>query len=301
MTGVCVTQSVIAYLSLLRPKQWTKNLLVFAALLFVGGFRDPNLVLLTIRAFVAMCLVSSATYIFNDVRDRDRDRQHPRKKLRPIASGNVSVGSALVIAVLCLFAGVLAALINAQTLLIVLAYIALQAAYNLYFKQIPVADVFCIAIGFVLRAVLGAAAISVTISGWLLFCTGALALLLGFSKRRSEFLTVQEAKSTRESLAHYTQSSLDALVAIFACGAAMCYGIYCLESDTAKKYPGLILTSVFVFYGIARYVMIVFSQDEGGEPETLLYKDKHLLASVILFVVTAVMAISGVEVPLIGS
>jgi prolipoprotein diacylglyceryltransferase len=112
-------------------------------------------------------------------------------------------------------------------------------------------------------------------------------------------LSIPEATNTRESLAHYTRSSLDALVAIFACGAAMCYGIYCLESETARKFPGLIVTSVFVFYGIARYVLIVFSKDEGAEPETLLYTDRHLLLSVLLFIVAAIAAINGLEVPFI--
>lgn len=291
---------VIAYLMLLRPKQWTKNLLVFAAWLFVAGYRDSTLTLLVLQAFLAMCLTSSAVYVFNDIRDVDRDRLHPRKKYRPLASGLVSIRSAWLIAAGCLVLGTtLAALINWNSLLIIVAYLTLQLAYNAALKRMAVADVFCIAIGFVLRAVLGAAAIHVAISGWLLFCTGALALLLGFSKRRNEFLTLSEPTSTRESLAHYTKQSLDALVAIFACGSAMCYGIYCLESRTAEKYPALIVTSVFVFYGIARYVLIVFSQDEGGEPETLLYKDKHILLSVALFVVAAVLAMSGMQVPLV--
>ena len=292
----------IAYLMLLRPKQWTKNLLVFAALLFVGGFHDSGQTLLALAAFAAMCLVSSATYIANDIRDVDRDRRHPRKRMRPIASGNVRVPAAAGVAIFCLVAGlVLGFWIGPAAIVMIVAYLVLQIAYNAFLKQIPVADVFTIAVGFVLRAVLGAVAIDVRISGWLLFCTGALALLLGFSKRRNEFLTIPEANSTRESLAHYTRSSLDILVAIFAGASAMCYGVYCLESETAKKFPGLIITSIFVFYGIARYVLIVFSKDEGAEPETLLYRDRHLLLSVVLFVVSAVLAINGLEVPFITS
>ncbi len=292
---------VIAHLLLLRPKQWTKNLLVFAALLFVGGFKEPGLTLLAFQAFAAMCLASSAVYIVNDIRDIERDRRHPRKQKRPLASGKVKVGTAWIIAALCLAAALaLAALLNMASLAIISGYLLLQIAYNAKLKHVPVADVYCIAVGFVLRAVLGAAAITVHISGWLLFCTGALALLLGFSKRRNEFLTVEDAPATRESLAKYTKASLDVFVAIFACAAAICYGIYCIESETAQKYPGLILTSLFVFYGISRYVLIVFSYDEGGEPETLLYKDKHILLSVILFILASILAISGFEVPLIA-
>jgi 4-hydroxybenzoate polyprenyltransferase len=292
---------LIAYLKLLRPKQWTKNLLVFAALLFVGGFRDPALILLSVLAFFAMCLASSAFYVVNDIYDAERDRRHPRKKSRPIASGKVPVAHAWLAAGVCgAGAFALAFAVGLGSVMVIALYLAIQIAYNVALKHVPVADVFSIAIGFVLRAVLGAAAIRVEMSGWLLFCTGALALLLGFSKRRSEFLTVSEANQTRESLAHYTKPALDALVAIFACGSAMCYGIYSLESETAKKYPGLILSSIFVFYGIARYVLIVFSKDEGSEPETLLYNDKHILVSVLLFVIAAVLAMSGLKLPLVA-
>jgi 4-hydroxybenzoate polyprenyltransferase len=292
---------LIAYIRLLRPKQWTKNLLVFAALLFVGGFSDTHKVVQALLAFAAMCLASSAVYIVNDFRDRDRDRFHPKKKWRPLAAGDVQPAVAIVLAAIALIAAIaIGAAINTGSLAILGAYIILQALYNLGLKRVPIADVFCIAIGFVLRAVLGAAAISVAISGWLLFCTGALALLLGFSKRRSEFLTLHEPSETREALAHYTRTALDALVIVSACAAAMCYGIYCLESETAKKYPGLILTSIFVFYGIARYLLIVFSEDEGSEPETLLYKDLHILGSVILYIATAALVISGFKFSLIA-
>lgn len=292
---------MLAYLLLLRPKQWTKNLLVFAALLFGGTFREADKAFLALVAFIAMCMASSAVYIVNDLRDLERDRKHPKKKLRPLASGAVSRNSGWAIAAVCLAISLAAVwTVNKTSTAIILAYLLLQVAYNFRLKQVAVADVFCIAVGFVLRAVLGAAAIKVPISGWLLFCTGALALMLGFSKRRNEFLTIAE-NGTRESLAKYTKPALDALVSIFACGAALCYGIYCLESETAKKYPGLIVTSIFVFYGIARYILIVFSLDEGGEPETLLYKDKHILACVLCFILASVLALSGFQLPLVSS
>jgi len=292
--------AVIAHILLLRPKQWTKNLLVFAALLFVGAFRDPHMVWLAVQAFFAMCLASSAVYVVNDLRDIERDRRHPRKKNRPLAAGTVKPPAAIAIAVVCLFGSLtLAYLVNKSSLAIIGIYLGMQILYNAWLKNVAVADVFCIGVGFVLRAALGAAALTVQISGWLLFCTGALSLMLGFSKRRNEFLTVPGSGSTRESLESYSKPALDALVGIFACGAALCYGIYSLESPTAHKYPGLVLTSLFVFYGIARYVLIVFSQDEGGEPETLLYKDPHILMSVLLFVLTSVLALSGFQIPLV--
>lgn len=290
-----------AWIRLLRPKQWTKNLLVFAALLFTKGYQDPAQIQLALLAFAVMCMVSSSTYIFNDLADVERDRKHPIKKLRPIASGKVPKIAALVLAVLLLGGGVaLASTIGTRIGVIIGVYMFLQGVYNLGLKRVPVTDVFLLSIGFVLRAALGAAAISVSISGWLLFCTGALALLLGFGKRRSEFVLQGSARvESRESLGGYSLPSLDALVLMSATGAAMCYGVYAVESPTARQYPALILTSLFVFYGICRYVFLVFSKAEGGEPETLLLKDLHLIISILGFLGSAVLALSGFKLPLV--
>ncbi len=286
---------------LLRPKQWAKNLLVFAALLFTGNLRDPHLLPLALMAFAAMCLTSSATYVFNDLADAERDRAHPRKKNRPIATGLVGTGLAWGLGLVLLAAGVgIAALINRTSLAVVVGYLLIQAMYNIALKRIPVADVFCIAVGFVLRAVLGAAAVSVPISGWLLFCTGALALMLGFAKRRQEYVSQGSDTASRESLAGYTKAALDAMVMVYAGAAILCYGIYCLESPTAKKFPGLVITALFVAYGISRYLWLVFAQNEGEEPETLLFKDVHILLSVILFIAAAAAAMSGLQFPVVG-
>ena len=287
---------------LLRPKQWSKNLLVFAALLFTAAFKDTQSVERALLAFLAMCLASSATYIVNDLFDLERDRQHPRKKNRPLAAGRITPTVGSVVAGLVGIAALLIAnYLGPMTLMVLVTYLFLQALYNLGLKRIAVADVFCIGVGFVLRAALGAAAIDVKISGWLLFCTGALALMLGFAKRRNEFIAQGGDKGvTRESLDMYSKGALDALVIMFACGAGLCYGIYAIESETAHKYPALILTSLFVFYGISRYVLLVFSLDEGGEPENLLYKDPHILLAILLFLATAVMAVMGMKLPLVA-
>lgn len=281
---------------LLRPKQWAKNLLVFAAMLFGAKFRDPQSVMLAFTAFAAMCLAASTTYVFNDLFDIERDRRHPKKSKRPLASGAISKPLGIGIGMGCLVASLtLATIIGKGPIILILAYLGLQILYNWKLKHMPVADVYVIAVGFVLRAVLGASAIHVGISGWFLFCTGALALMLAFAKRRNEFIHQgDDRESSRESLVYYSKSSLDALVIMFAAGAAMCYGIYTLESQTAHKYPSLILTSIFVFYGITRYVLIVFTADEGGEPADILFRDPHIIASVILFCITAVLALSGV-------
>ncbi len=288
-------------LKLLRPKQWSKNFLVFAALLFTKSYLRTDLVQLSLMAFVAMCAVSSATYIFNDLRDIERDRKHPVKQRRPLASGSVKVSVAISLAVVLLAGGfVLGFQLTTSVIVILTTYVGLQILYNAGLKHIPVTDVFVLSLGFVLRASLGAAAISVTISGWLLFCTGALALLLGFGKRRHEFILQGSTRTeSRESLGGYNRTALDALLLMSATGAAMCYGIYSVESPTAKQYPALILTSLFVFYGISRYVFLVFSREEGGEPETLLFRDIHLIISILGFVGAAVLALSGFHIPLL--
>jgi 4-hydroxybenzoate polyprenyltransferase len=290
-----------ALIRLLRPKQWSKNLLVFAAYLFTAGFTREADTVRALLAFGAMCAISSATYVVNDLMDIERDRAHPTKRSRPLASGQIPVGLALFIACLLLALGIGAATsLGATALGVVAAYLGLQIAYNLGLKRVPVADVFCIALGFVLRAGLGAAAIHVTISSWLLYCTAALALMLGFAKRRNEFVIQGDRRAeTRESLAAYSRSALDSLVTMSAGSAAVCYGIYSIESTTAHKYPALILTSLFVVYGISRYVLLVFGMDEGAEPADLLFRDRHLVFSVLGFLLAAIVAVSGFRLPLL--
>lgn len=289
-----------AFVKLIRPKQWTKNLLVFAGLLFTASFSDQDLVIRALIAFVAMCLASSGTYAINDAVDAKRDRNHPEKKSRPVAAGLISSGAAFSIGTVSMAAGLaLAFWLGTPSGWVVVAYLLLQLLYNVALKKTPVADVFGISFGFVLRAILGATAISVSISGWLLFCTAALALLLGFAKRRHEFHAQgEERTSSRESLGGYSDSALDALVLLAAAVASICYGIYSLESPTARAHPTLFLTTPFVFYGICRYVFLVFSFDEGGEPESVLLRDPHIWGSVAGFIVAAVLALKDVAIPL---
>lgn len=291
-------------ISLLRPKQWTKNLLVFAAYLFGAKLGDPEAARQALIAFAAMCAFSSATYVFNDLLDAARDREHPERKNRPVASGAVSSWAAAGLSLGAFAVGLALSLLflNHSSLAVFGAYVALQLLYNFGLKAVPVADVFTISVGFVLRAALGAYAIWVPISGWLLFCTGALALMLGFAKRRHEFLLQGDAKAaSRESLDGYSLQALDALVTATATASSLCYGIYAIESSTAREHPALILTTVFVVYGIARYLLLVFTKQEGGEPADILLKDRHVLVSVILFVAVALLAVSGVQIPLLDS
>lgn len=290
-----------AILRLMRPKQWTKNLLVFAALIFTGGYRDQKQVIAVLLTFVAMCLVSSATYALNDVADDKRDRLHPKKKDRPVASGQVSVTGAVALAIVLLAAGLaLAWWVQMAVLIGAAIYLGIQAIYNVGFKSLPVLDVFTLSSGFVLRAIIGAAAINVQVSVWLLLCTGALALLLGFAKRRSEFVLMgDERGQSRPALHGYSIRALDGLVLISGCCAAITFGMYVVESETAKKFPALILTAPIVLFGIYRYLFLVFSNDEGGEPENLVFGDPQMIGTLIAFLAAVFYAMGGAELPFV--
>lgn len=287
-------------LKLMRPKQWTKNLLVFAAPLFTGGIGRNESLVPALLAFVALCLASSTIYVINDLLDIERDRKHPKKCNRPLASGAVPSGLAIVLIPVLLFGSLGVAYwgANLTTACLIAGYLVLQSTYNFGMKHTAVADVFAISLGFVLRAIVGATAINVTISGWLLFCTGALALMLGYGKRRQEFITQGEERGqTRESLNHYSLQALDGLLLMAATTAAISYGIYAINSKTAQQYPALVLTALPVFYGVSRYILVAFTRDEGGEPESLLFSDRHILLSVVGFVALAAIAMSGFRIP----
>jgi 4-hydroxybenzoate polyprenyltransferase len=286
----------VAVVRLLRPKQWTKGLLVFAAPLFARRLTDPTDLKKECIAFVAIAFLSSAVYVLNDACDVDRDRRHPTKCKRPLASGEVSLTLAAALGILLAVTGFgMAYWLGRSALVLVGIYAGLQVAYNIRLKHVPVADVFLLASGYVLRAALGAAAIHVAISGWLLFCTGSLALLVGIGKRRSEFqLQAETGVETRESLSNYSLQGLDVMLTMAAAAAMMSYGIYSIESPTGGKHPALLLTCLWVTYAIFRYVYLVVVKGEGGEPETLLFRDPHILVSVTLFVVTAALAMQNV-------
>lgn len=293
---------VPAVVRLLRPKQWSKGLLVFAAPLFTRLIAKPEVIVRELIAFAAIALVSSAVYILNDLCDIERDRRHPTKCTRPLAAGAVSVSAATTLGILLALAGVGTSFyLGRNAVALIEVYAVLQVAYNVKLKHVAVADVFLLASGYVLRAALGAAAINVGVSGWLLFCTGALALLVGIGKRRAEFqLQTRTGIQTREALANYSLQGLDLMLAMAAGAALMSYGIYSLESPTGRQHVGLMLTALWVAYAIFRYVYLVVVQNEGDEPETLLFRDPHILTAVVLFVVTAALAMeSMIPIPIL--
>ena len=274
---------------LLRVKQWTKNAVVFAAFVFALGDRNQNLdaweLWKVCLAALSFSLVSSAVYVFNDLRDAPQDRLHPIKRRRPIAAGEVGPGLAAGVAAALLAAGLGGAWRLGVDLLAVLgAYLALQVAYTLGLKRIPLVDVIVISVGFVLRALAGAVVVHVPISPWLLLCAMLLALFLGLCKRRHEKVNLA-GQGTRESLDGYDERLLDMLIAMMGAASLVCYSIYTLWPETVDKFgtPWLGATIPFVIFGLFRYMDLVYRQDQGDRPEHILLTDGPLLADVALY------------------
>ena len=277
----------------LRPEQWTKNLVVFAGLLFGGRLTDLPAVLFAIATFVIFCVLSGAVYLFNDVTDRYADQQHPLKRTRPIASGQLSVRTALLIAGFLGAAGIAGAvLVSPMVGLAAGSYLLLLLLYSAALKNIVIIDALTIAGGFVLRAVAGALAVSVPISQWLLVCTTLLALFLAFSKRRDELTVLGEAATGhRRILEEYTPYLLDQMVSVVTASTLMAYTVYATSPETAERLgtSRLGLTIPFVLYGIFRYLYLVHQKRGGGSPAVLLMTDRPLLACVALWALSVVL------------
>lgn len=288
--------SVAASLFLaLRPAQWTKNLIVFAALIFGQRLLDGEAVVRALVAFLAFCALSGVVYVVNDVVDREADRQHPLKRLRPIAAGAlpvpVALGGAAVLVVVALVASLWLGVAFAAH---AVAYVALQLAYSLGLKRQVILDVLSIALGFVIRASAGGAAIDVPISQWLLVCTILLALFLALAKRRHEItLLGEEAARHRAILGEYTPYLVDQMIAVVAASTLMGYAVYTVSSDTVERFgtPWLGLTLPFPLYGIFRYLYLVHRRSQGGSPTELLLADRPLLLCVALWGATIVALI----------
>jgi 4-hydroxybenzoate polyprenyltransferase len=265
----------------MRPAQWLKNGVVFAGLVFGGKLLQPAAVASATLAALAFCLLSSGFYLVNDVRDRDADRLHPVKRLRPIPAGELAPRTAGLIGVILVVAAMVAsALLSWNLLLVFVAYAGLMTAYNLGMKEIAILDVFAIAAGFVLRAVAGAIVVDVSISPWLLVCTMLLALLIGFGKRRQELVALENASGHRRNLSVYNQAMLDQSVAVTAAGTLIAYAVYTFDSESAQYHHRMMFTIPIVAYGVFRYLYLLYLGGKGGAPETMLLTDRPLLASV---------------------
>jgi 4-hydroxybenzoate polyprenyltransferase len=285
-----------ALLVSLRPHQWTKNLFVLAALAFSKHLFDGDAVVRACAAFAAFCALSGAVYVVNDLVDVERDRVHPVKRRRPIASGALGVPAARAAAASLVAIGLLAARALGQGfLLCALAYLALNLAYSFGLKEVVILDVLAIAIGFVLRAVAGALAIQVVFSDWLLVCTILVALFLALAKRRHELVTLPDAISHRAILAEYSPYLLDQMISVVTASCLTAYAFYTLAPETVAKYQTdrLALTIPFVLYGIFRYLYLVHRKEEGGSPTDLLLADRPLLVAVALWAVAVVAIVYG--------
>ncbi len=281
----------LAALVAMRPQQClTKNTFVFAALVFAYKVFDPVAFLQAAVAFALFCAVSGAIYLFNDLMDVEQDRLHPRKRLRPIAAGELPVplAWALIVAIVPLTLGAAFAL---RPLLagVLGVYVAVQVGYSLGLKHQVILDVFIIASGFVLRAAAGGVAIGVVISPWLYVCTALGALFLGFSKRRAEIMLLnQYAGKHRRVLEEYSATLLEELIAIVTALTVMAYSLYTFSAETLPQDHSMMLTIPFVLYAIFRYLYLVYRKNEGGSPETLFLTDVPLLTSIVLCALTAI-------------
>jgi 4-hydroxybenzoate polyprenyltransferase len=281
----------------LRPSQWTKNLIIFAGLIFGQRLLDPTAVLYAVAAFVVFCALSGVVYLVNDVADRAADRQHPLKRLRPIASGEVPVRAAISLAIVLGVSALAAAFVlRFEFGLIAAAYLGMLALYSGPLKHIVIIDVLTIAIGFVLRAAAGAIVIAEPVSHWLLIVTILLALFLALSKRRHELVLLADgATSHRRILQEYSPYLLDQMISVVTASTLVAYAFYTVSPETIQKFntDKLGLTLPFPLYGIFRYLYLVHQKEGGGSPSDMLLNDKPLLACVALWALTVAFIIYG--------
>ena len=288
----------VALVRSLRPSQWTKNLIIFAGLLFGQRLTETTAVLHAVIAFAVFCALSSVVYLINDIADREADRQHPIKRHRPIASGALPLPAAILTATVLAVAGLgVAYLLRFELGLVATAYLALLALYSAALKHIVIIDVLTIAIGFVLRAAAGAVAVDVAIGHWLLIVTVLLALFLALSKRRHELVLLAEgATSHRRILQEYSPYLLDQMISVVTASTLVAYAFYTVSPETIEKFgtDKLGLTLPFPLYGIFRYLYLVHQKEGGGSPSEMLLTDRPLLVCVALWAVSVAVVIYGV-------
>jgi 4-hydroxybenzoate polyprenyltransferase len=276
---------LIAAFKQLRPKQWVKNILLFAALVFSGELFEPGSVLRAVLGFVAFGLLASSGYVFNDYLDREADRRHPKKRFRPIASGALPVPAALAVMAIVLVAGVLLSLwLGPWFLAVGLAYLVTTLSYSFYFKHLVILDVMFLSLCYVWRVVGGALAIQVQVSAWLLLCTAFLSLFLGFNKRRAELVALGDSAGTRKNLVQYSSRMLEEFQSIVTAGTVVSYCMYAVMGPS--QWMGL--TIPFVLYGVLRYIYLVDQRGEGGAPDETLLRDRPILIAGVLYGLTAV-------------
>lgn len=277
-----------AILTTMRPRQWTKNLFLYAGIVFSLNAFNPMLLSIVTAGFFVFCAVSGSIYVLNDIVDIEKDRRHPKKSTRPIAAGLLPIPVAWG-AFGLLLAGSLASawLLNVWFLVICLSYMGMNIGYSFYLKRVVILDVMTIAAGFVLRAIAGAVLIKVEISPWLLICTFFLALFLAFCKRRNELLMMDLEKGTfRDVLVQYSPEVLDQMTAVVTASSLMAYSFYTISESVMQRFhtEHLFLTIPFVLFGIFRYLYLVHRENLGGNPEMILLRDLPMIADLVLWV-----------------
>lgn len=282
----------------IRVHQWSKNFLIFAALIFAKKLDEAPLVIQAVLAFFSFCLLSSAVYLFNDVMDAAKDRLHPEKCRRPIASGKVPKKGALILAVVLVATSACIVLYLERPALfamILIFYLLLNIAYTFMLKRAVVADVIIIAVGFLLRVQAGGAAIDVKISHWLILCTFFTATFLACCKRRSELALAEGAPEAREVLTHYSFQMLDILVAITASSSIMTYALYSVAEQTQEYFGSadLIYTLPVVLFGIGRYTYLVYERKAGEDPAAVILKDPGIIVAVLIWLGIALYVVYG--------
>jgi len=281
-----------AHIKALRPHQWVKNAFVLMPVIFAGKMSDSAALSAAGLAFVAFSLCASAIYLLNDSIDYERDQSHPKKRLRPIASGQVKRSVAVLMSLVSVGVGLgVAWQLNSTTMITIIAYVIMNIAYSLGLKHLFLIDLFMIAIGFILRVSVGAFAIEVSLSPWLLLCTLFIALFLGLCKRRHERVSLgEEAAAHRSILAHYSLPFLDQLILITSSATVMCYALYTIDPWVCARLNtnGLLLTIPLVLLGIFRYLSLVYQGGEGGSPTQLVLRDRGIQVIVLLYLALSV-------------
>ncbi len=286
---------IVALIKSARPAQWLKNLILFAALIFAGEMMYANNALKALAAFSIFCFLSSGLYLFNDLIDKDKDKKHPIKKFRPIASGELSdvvVAASIFILFGCGLTG--AWFLNEVFFIVTSVFVLFNLLYTIFLKYIVIIDVMSIAFSFVLRAYAGAVVISVPTSKWLLINTFLLALFLGFGKRRHELTLLEDnAENHRKILDRYSPYLLDQLIGVVTASVVVMYMLYTFSPEVSSKLhtENLFLTIPFVVYGIFRYLYLIHKEEKGGSPTKVMISDSPILATVILWILTVIMVL----------
>lgn len=281
---------LLALISQLRPKQWTKNLLIFASAIFAGSLLNPNTFIMASLAFFSFSLAASTVYILNDICDIEKDRLHPDKCKRPIPSGLISIPAAIAYGLLLLTISLsLGKYLGIQFTGVLIFYLLINIFYSLRLKHVVIIDVMIIALGFVLRAVAGAVAVGQNLTPWFILCTMMISLFLALGKRRYELELFQgDLSRQRKVLFYYSTALLDQLITIVSAMTITSYSLYTAMEVSGHKYY-MMLTIPFVLYGIFRYLYLIHIENVGGKPEEVLLNDKHIALTVILFGISVII------------